>query len=192
MCSGNLTSNGWRVIVHLYVFGFADIFRNPMYLSKLSGFIFWYFSGHPLNCPDFSRWWENILSSCWVYSASNRNEYQKQKKMFLGSKVQWVCRADNLTAICELTMNSLWTIFLMSKEMMSMLLTLLFTCLAFSDLPWLRMPVRHPCPAHDFFPECLSNHCLGLRHTFSEICTKFNVVPLSVPTRNDIRPDTWL
>jgi hypothetical protein len=37
-----------------------------------------------------------------VHSASNRNEYQKQKKiMFLGSKVWPVCTADNLTAICD-------------------------------------------------------------------------------------------
>jgi hypothetical protein len=38
-----------------------------------------------------------------VYSASNRNEYQKHKKIiiFLGSKVRWVRRADILTAICE-------------------------------------------------------------------------------------------
>jgi hypothetical protein len=39
-----------------------------------------------------------------VYSSSNRNEYPKHKLiMFLGSKVQWVHRDDNLTAICELT-----------------------------------------------------------------------------------------
>jgi hypothetical protein len=36
-----------------------------------------------------------------AYSASNRNEYQKQKIMFLGSKARPVRRADNLTAICE-------------------------------------------------------------------------------------------
>jgi hypothetical protein len=37
-----------------------------------------------------------------VYSASNRNEYQKQKhNNVLGSKVRWVRRADKLTAICE-------------------------------------------------------------------------------------------
>jgi hypothetical protein len=39
-----------------------------------------------------------------VYSASNRNEYQKHCIiMFLASKVRRVCRADNLTAICEPT-----------------------------------------------------------------------------------------
>jgi hypothetical protein len=37
-----------------------------------------------------------------VYSASNRNEYQKHKnKNVSGSKVRWVRRADNLTAICD-------------------------------------------------------------------------------------------
>jgi hypothetical protein len=36
-----------------------------------------------------------------VYSTSNRNEYQTQKIMFLGSRAQQVCRADDLTAICE-------------------------------------------------------------------------------------------
>jgi hypothetical protein len=35
-----------------------------------------------------------------VYSASNRNEYQKEKIMFLGSKVLSLYEADNLTAIC--------------------------------------------------------------------------------------------
>jgi hypothetical protein len=40
-----------------------------------------------------------------VYSATNRNEYQKHKKknmyIFLGSKVRRVHRADTLTTICE-------------------------------------------------------------------------------------------
>jgi hypothetical protein len=37
-----------------------------------------------------------------VHSASNRNEYQKQKKvMFLGSKIRSVRRADKLPAICD-------------------------------------------------------------------------------------------
>jgi hypothetical protein len=35
-----------------------------------------------------------------VYSASNRNEYQKQKIMFLGSRARPVRKADNLTADC--------------------------------------------------------------------------------------------
>jgi hypothetical protein len=37
-----------------------------------------------------------------VYSASNKNEYQKHKIiMFLGSSVLRVRRADNLATICE-------------------------------------------------------------------------------------------
>jgi hypothetical protein len=36
-----------------------------------------------------------------VYSASNRNEYQKQKIMFPGSRVRPVRKADNFAAICE-------------------------------------------------------------------------------------------
>jgi hypothetical protein len=36
-----------------------------------------------------------------AHSASNRNEYQKQKIMFLGNRVRPVRRADNLTAISE-------------------------------------------------------------------------------------------
>jgi hypothetical protein len=38
-----------------------------------------------------------------VYSASNRNEYQKKERMFLRSKARPVRTADNLTAICEQT-----------------------------------------------------------------------------------------
>jgi hypothetical protein len=37
-----------------------------------------------------------------VYSASYRNEHQKQKEMFLGSRVRLAHEADNLTTICEL------------------------------------------------------------------------------------------
>jgi hypothetical protein len=36
-----------------------------------------------------------------VYSASNRNEYQKLKKIFRESRAPPVRRADNLTAIYE-------------------------------------------------------------------------------------------
>jgi hypothetical protein len=40
--------------------------------------------------------------------------------------------------------------------------------------------------------ECLSNQCQGLRCTFSEICTKFDAIPLSNPSRNRIRPNMRL
>jgi hypothetical protein len=34
-----------------------------------------------------------------VYSASNRNEYHKEKKIFLGSRARLARKADNLTSI---------------------------------------------------------------------------------------------
>jgi hypothetical protein len=37
-----------------------------------------------------------------VHSASNRQEYQKQKNNVSGSKARPVHRADNLAAFCEL------------------------------------------------------------------------------------------
>jgi hypothetical protein len=37
-----------------------------------------------------------------AHSASNRNDYEKQKIMFLGIKARPVRGADNLAAICEL------------------------------------------------------------------------------------------
>jgi hypothetical protein len=43
-----------------------------------------------------------------------------------------------------------------------------------------------------FLHERLCNHCPGLCCTFSKICTKFNAVPLSDPSRNRIRADMWL
>jgi hypothetical protein len=36
-----------------------------------------------------------------VHSACNRNEYQKQLKMFLKNRARPTCKTDNLTAICE-------------------------------------------------------------------------------------------
>jgi hypothetical protein len=38
-----------------------------------------------------------------IYSDSNRNEYQKKKNTFPGSRVRPVLKADNLTAIFEPT-----------------------------------------------------------------------------------------
>jgi hypothetical protein len=45
-----------------------------------------------------------------VYSASNRNECQKQKNkiMFLGSKVRLVGKADNFSAISEPIVHTIW------------------------------------------------------------------------------------
>jgi hypothetical protein len=36
-----------------------------------------------------------------VYSTSNRNEYQKQKKMFLWSRARPTLKTENFTAFCE-------------------------------------------------------------------------------------------
>jgi hypothetical protein len=43
-----------------------------------------------------------------VYSVSNRNEYQKQKNNVLVSRARPVRGADSLTAICELTVYTMW------------------------------------------------------------------------------------
>jgi hypothetical protein len=43
-----------------------------------------------------------------VYSASNRNEYQKQKKKNLESRAQPVRKADNLTDINESIVYTMW------------------------------------------------------------------------------------
>jgi hypothetical protein len=58
-----------------------------------------------------NRWGEYISFSIYlilpaalgpgIYSASNRNEYWKQKIMLLVSRARPVRSADNLTAICE-------------------------------------------------------------------------------------------
>jgi hypothetical protein len=42
-----------------------------------------------------------ILHALGLDSTSNKNEYQRQKNNFLGSRARPVRRADNLTAICE-------------------------------------------------------------------------------------------
>jgi hypothetical protein len=42
-----------------------------------------------------------------VDSASNRNEYQKQK-IFLGSRVRLALKTENLTAICDTIVQTMW------------------------------------------------------------------------------------
>jgi hypothetical protein len=42
------------------------------------------------------------------------------------------------------------------------------------------MSFKNPCTAQTFLPERLSNHCQGLHSRFSEICKKFDAIPLSV------------
>jgi hypothetical protein len=60
---------------------------------------------------EFETWWDEWIFSIylilpaalgpWVYSASNRNECQKQKIMFMGSRALPAHKVDNLTSICE-------------------------------------------------------------------------------------------
>jgi hypothetical protein len=50
----------------------------------------------------------------------------------------------------------------------------------------------YPCMAYAFFTEHLSNHCQGLRRTFSKICTKCDAIRLSDPSQNCVRPDIQL
>jgi hypothetical protein len=54
------------------------------------------------------------------------------------------------------------------------------------------MSLEFPCTPRVFFSEHLPNHYQGPRLTFSQICTKFDDVPLSDPAENRIRSDTQL
>jgi hypothetical protein len=76
----------------------------------------------------------------------------------------------------------------MSKKIMSILLTFLFTCLTLS----VSVSLDLTCKTRTFFSDRLSNHFQDLRRTFSEIFKKFDSVPLSVPSQNRIRPNTRL
>jgi hypothetical protein len=76
----------------------------------------------------------------------------------------------------------LWTILLVSKKMISIVLTLLFTCLGEFGLS-----VNSSC----FLPKCLCNQWQGHHYTFSEIWT-FYAVPLLNSLQKHIRPDTCL
>jgi hypothetical protein len=54
------------------------------------------------------------------------------------------------------------------------------------------MPFKHLWIALAFLARCLSDNFQGLHYTLSKICTKFDEVPLSDPSRNHIRPNTQL
>jgi hypothetical protein len=64
----------------------------------------------------------------------------------------------------------------MSKEMLNILMTFIFTCLAFSACPEPSKPLKYPRKDHVFFPKRFSNHFQGLRLTCSEIRRKFDVL----------------
>jgi hypothetical protein len=76
---------------------------------------------------------------------------------------------------------------LMSKKMMKMLLTLLFTCPAFFFFGFSKfgLSVHGSC----FLPQ---SRCQGLCDTSSEIFRKFDAVALTDPSQNHIRPNTQL
>jgi hypothetical protein len=79
---------------------------------------------------------------------------------------------------------------MMSKNMMGMLATLFFTCLALFSVS---LSFSSPCMAYAVLPpERLFNHCRCLCLQFSEICSNCNAVTLLDPSRNRIRPDTRL
>jgi hypothetical protein len=69
------------------------------------------------------------------------------------------------------------------NKIMSMLLTLLFTCLTFA----VSLRSDFLCTAHAYL-----NYAMVSVVLFSEICTKLYAVPLSEASRNRIRPDTRL
>jgi hypothetical protein len=61
----------------------------------------------------------------------------------------------------------------MSELMMSMLLTLLFTCLAILGVLWTEHAIQTPLHGSCFLPELLSDNIQVVCHTFSDICRKF-------------------
>jgi hypothetical protein len=107
----------------------------------------------------------------------------------LWSNNQFFCRQVHAVTVNRRSSMRNWLFgLLMSKKIMSMLLTLLFICLTFSDLGEFGLSVY----GYAFFPEFLFNHHHGLRCIFPDICTKSDAVPLSDPLRICMRPDTWL
>jgi hypothetical protein len=72
--------------------------------------------------------------------------------------------------------------------MLSILLTMIFTCLTFFALGEFGLSVYGSC----FLVRSLSNHSQRLGHTFCEICTTFDAHSLSHSSRNRIRTDTGL
>jgi hypothetical protein len=95
-------------------------------------------------------------------------------------------QSNPLSRVCTVPSNTVFfasIIFFVTnpldiEKMMSMLLTVLFTFLAFS----VSESLDFPCTAHIFLPERLSNDCQGLRLTFSEIRIQFDAVSLSDPS----------
>jgi hypothetical protein len=68
--------------------------------------------------------------------------------------------------VCPIRTYCLWTLLLVSKETVSMHLTLLFTYVATFSVSG---NLDFPCTACAFFREHLYNQCQDLRRTFLEI-----------------------
>jgi hypothetical protein len=77
--------------------------------------------------------------------------------------MQWPQNVTVVHLVCQ--ENVFVNIPIISKKVMSMLLTLSFLCL--THLFLVSVSLDLPCITHAFFPERLSNHCQGLRRTFS-------------------------
>jgi hypothetical protein len=60
----------------------------------------------------------------------------------------------------------------------------------FSVCPEPSMPFKHLHMAHAFFSECLSNHCQGLRHTFSKLHKIWNTLAVGSISSHQARHTT--
>jgi hypothetical protein len=99
------------------------------------------------------------LSSCFW----SKILWWKRKCEMVSVPLSWMFRAKSCHISTQSPLNAtvVWRIdcFPLTSKKMSMLFTLLLTCLISFGRPELSMPFRHPCMAHAFFPERLSNHC---------------------------------
>jgi hypothetical protein len=61
-----------------------------------------------LSCDNLLLWICEVYNSISLGPAADRNEYQKKKRVFLESRARPVRMADNLTAICEPIVYTVW------------------------------------------------------------------------------------
>jgi hypothetical protein len=117
---------------------------------------------------DCALWCKSQSFRCQSSGRSHHtfSNSRREKSQYYEELTVWPARTE-----------SLWTISLISKKIMNILLTLLLS---------VSMSLNFPCTAHAFFPEGLCNHCQGLPPTFSQICTMFDAVRFSDPLRNHI------
>jgi hypothetical protein len=102
----------------------------------------------------------------------------------VSAKVTVVCRIDCLACQDKFFMNNPLKV----KENGEHSLDFALHLSRFFGLGEFGHAIQTPCTAHAFFPERLSNHCLGLRRILSKICTTFGAHS-SDASRNRIRPD---